>query len=66
MAQKAPSEHWYAEKDGTPVRRFWTPGETRIDLPEAVDAVESDSDELKQLDIDESVLNEVEKKHLGL
>ena len=60
-------EFWYLDKDGTAVRRYWTPGETTLDLPEDLKMVEVGGlDDLKEVKTDASVLTDDERSHLNL
>ena len=67
MSQTAPAKFWYASKDGVPVKRYNTPGQTVIDLPEGIEAVAVDDREsLSQIEIDQSVLTSDEESHLSI
>ena len=67
MPDKAPARFWYAEKDGTPVKKYDTSGETRINLPDTIDSIPADSrKELQNIETDTSVLTDNEEIQLGI
>ena len=66
MTDTAPSKFWFAEKSGTPVKRYVTAGMTKIDLPDSIDPVPVDSlSELASVETDTSVLTQEEIRELG-
>ena len=67
MADYAPSRYWYAEKDGTPVNKYDTPGETLIKLPSGIQPVSVDSrEDIAEIETDTSVLTDNEAELLGV